>query len=136
MNATVPFTILVVDDSAAQRRFVELLLGAEGYQVDSAQNGAEALEYLRDSTPNAVILDIAMPGIDGLEVCRRIRQYPHLQDLPVIILTAHKEPDMHRRASELRATLLVTKPLLGKGFRQLIADVLEPKTQAAPFAIY
>ena len=65
--------ILVVDDEPAVREAVDRALRLEGYQTELAADGAEALDALADRTPDALVLDVLMPRVDGLEVCRRLR---------------------------------------------------------------
>jgi two-component system, OmpR family, response regulator MprA len=78
--------ILVVDDEAAVRESLERSLRFEGYEVVAASDGAEALERVREDRPDAVVLDVLMPRLDGLETCRRLRAGG--DDLPVLLLTA------------------------------------------------
>jgi two-component system, OmpR family, response regulator MprA len=78
--------ILVVDDEAAVRESLERSLRFEGYEVVVAADGAEALARVRDDRPDAVVLDVLMPRLDGLETCRRLRARG--DDLPVLLLTA------------------------------------------------
>jgi two-component system, OmpR family, response regulator MprA len=78
--------ILVVDDEAAVRESLERSLRFEGYEVVAASDGAEALARVRDDRPDAVVLDVLMPRLDGLEACRRLRARG--DDLPVLLLTA------------------------------------------------
>ncbi len=67
--------ILVVDDDVAVRRLIRANLEARGYEISQAVNGTEALEVLESNVPDLLILDIKMPGLDGVEVCRRIREW-------------------------------------------------------------
>jgi two-component system response regulator MprA len=78
--------ILVVDDDPPIRRMLDRTLAAEGYDVESAADGGEALTAVERSTPDLVVLDVAMPGLDGLAVCRRIRARGLA--IPVLLLTA------------------------------------------------
>ncbi len=78
-------TILVVDDEPHVVRLVQANLQASGYQVLTATDGRVALQAVEDKLPDLVILDLMMPGLDGYEVCRRIREY---SDVPIIVLTA------------------------------------------------
>jgi len=78
--------ILVVDDDAPIRRMLERTLTAEGYAVESAADGGEALAAVERAVPDLVVLDVAMPGLDGLSVCRRLRRAG--LGLPVLLLTA------------------------------------------------
>ena len=80
--------ILVVDNEADIRRFIEVNLRLEGFDVVVAGDGDEALERACDSDPALVLLDVMMPGIDGIEVCRRLRADPRTSHIPVILLTA------------------------------------------------
>jgi len=80
--------VLVVDDDAPSRKMIGFLLREEGYTVLSAGSGPEALALLDKEMPDLVILDVMMPGMDGLEVCRRIRR---IADLPIIFLSAKGE---------------------------------------------
>ena len=78
--------ILVVDDEPSVRSSLQRALSLEGYQVDLAADGAAALDRLAAEPPDAVVLDVSMPGLDGLEVCRRMRQAG--DRTPVLMLTA------------------------------------------------
>jgi CheY-like chemotaxis protein len=82
--------ILMVDDSRLVKDIVRLRLESLGYQVSLASSGEEALEIIHRNPPDLVVLDIRMPGIDGYEVCRRLRQDPDpaVRELPVIALTS------------------------------------------------
>ena len=82
-------TILIAEDDRAAREALERALRFEGYAVLAARDGGEALEYLTSDTPDVVLLDVMMPGIDGLTVCRRLRERG--MDLPVLMLTARHE---------------------------------------------
>lgn len=81
-------TILVVEDSATQRQMIADFLEDSDFQVKIARNGVEALQRLRDSSPDVVLLDVLMPEMNGYEVCRRIKNDPKTQDIPVIMCSA------------------------------------------------
>ena len=80
--------ILVVDDEADVREVVQLNLGREGYEVTTAADGQEGLEMLKGAPFDAAVIDVMMPGMDGLTLCREIRQDPNLRQLPILLLTA------------------------------------------------
>ncbi|HUG86228.1 MAG TPA: response regulator, partial [Euzebya sp.] len=80
--------ILVVDNEVRIRRFVEVNLRLEGFEVIVASDGHEGLQRAFDTDPALVLLDVMMPGIDGIEVCRRLRADPRTSHVPVILLTA------------------------------------------------
>lgn len=81
-------TILVVDDSKLVTDIVKLRLEMYGYEVRLAHSGEEALARIAEAVPDLMVLDLQMPGIDGYEVCRRLRDNPLLDDLRIIMLTS------------------------------------------------
>jgi adenylate cyclase len=109
MTMTEPVTILAVDDQPANLRLLDAALSPRGYRVVRASSGGQALELLPSSGADLVLLDIVMPGIDGYEVCRRIRSAPETAYLPVVMITAsgHQEKT---RAIEAGADDFVSKP--------------------------
>ena len=105
-------TILVIDDDAVYLRMMTIALEREGYRLISANHGDIGLKMLRDQQPDLVVVDIAMPGIDGYDVVRRIRaQEREDRHTPIIILTAHARPLMRADAEDLGVDLFLTKPV-------------------------
>ena len=100
--------ILVVDDDAAVASVLRRGLAYEGYKVDTAVDGADALRLALERPPNLVILDIMMPGMDGLEVCRRLRVAD--RSLPILFLTAKDAPKDQVIGLEIGGDDYVTKP--------------------------
>lgn len=105
------YTILVVDDNEDNRRMLSLRLTRRGYNVEVAQDGYEALAKIENQKFDMVVLDIMMPGMDGLEVLTTIRQTYSLAELPVIMATAKDESDDVVKALKLGANDYVTKPI-------------------------
>jgi two-component system KDP operon response regulator KdpE len=99
--------ILVVDDEERMVRFIRLNLEHDGYVVVDAFTGKQALQRLRDSTPDMILLDVMMPDLDGFEVLQMIRE---ITNVPVIMLTAKSEEDDRVRGLELGADDYITKP--------------------------
>jgi DNA-binding response OmpR family regulator len=99
--------ILVVDDEERMVRFIRLNLEHDGFLVSEALNGKQALERLRDKTPDLILLDVMMPDLDGFEVLKMIRE---INSVPVIMLTAKGEEDDRVRGLELGADDYITKP--------------------------
>jgi adenylate cyclase len=102
-------TVLAVDDQPPNLRLLEAVLSPRGYRVIMASSGEEALELLPSSGADLVLLDIVMPGIDGYEVCRRIRRAPETEFLPVVMITASGNQEK-ARAIEAGADDFVSKP--------------------------
>src|SRR3954471_14385108 len=109
--------ILVVDDEPRMINFIRMNLELEGHEVIEAHNGLEALEAVRTQLPDAVLLDVMMPELDGFETLRMLREF---STVPVIMLTAKGEEDDKVRGLELGADDYVTKPF---GPRELSSRV-------------
>jgi len=110
-------TILLVDDDPVILKFVSANLKIRGFNVVTAENGETALNILEDTTPDLVLLDLLMPRMDGIEVCRRIRNW---SSMPIIILTAVGEPGKMIELLHLGADDYITKPF---GIEELMARV-------------
>ena len=103
--------ILVVDDIPANVKLLEVRLLAEYFEVLTASNGADALEICETGKIDVVLLDIMMPGMDGFEVCRRIKDDPTTHDIPVIFISAKSEVEDETRGLEVGAIDFITKPI-------------------------
>ena len=110
-------TVIIADDDELIRNVVAIYFGNKGYQVISAVSGQDCLELMRGSEPDAVLLDVMMPGMDGWEVCRRIREF---SDAPVILLTACAQDSDREKGMAAGASAYVTKPVLLKHLEALI----------------
>lgn len=103
-------TILAVDDEPTSLKMLTAVLTAEGYQVHSATGGEHALELVAKTLPDLILLDIAMPGIDGLEVCRRLKAHEKTGHIPLIFLSATTETEERVQGFKLGAVDFVAKP--------------------------
>lgn len=103
-------TILIVDDEMAGRATLEGLLLNEGYNLLYATNGFEALEKTDKYQPDLILLDVMMPGMDGFEVCRQIRNNPETAEIPIILITALDAPSAHLQGIEAGADDCISKP--------------------------
>ncbi|HLI26797.1 MAG TPA: response regulator transcription factor [Chloroflexota bacterium] len=117
--------ILVVDDEKHIVQLVKLYLSNEGYQVDVATNGREALDKARQLRPDLIVLDLMLPEISGLEVCRQLRQE---SDVPIIMLTARDEAEDRVAGLELGADDYVTKPFNPRELAARVKAVLRRST--------
>lgn len=109
--------ILIVDDAQQVRRVLRNALSAEGYTIFEAGTGEEALESIRASTPNAILLDVNMPGIGGLETCRELRR---TLDVPILMLTVRNAERDKVLALDAGADDYVVKPF---GMQELLARI-------------
>jgi DNA-binding response OmpR family regulator len=101
--------VLVVDDTPANIKLLDAVLTSQGHTVVAAASGAEALSLVDQETPDLVLLDILMPGMDGYEVCRRLRAQPATANLPIIMITASEMKDKVK-GLEAGADDFLTKP--------------------------
>lgn len=113
--------ILVVDDEERMVRFIRLNLEHDGYFVSEAFNGKQALQRLRDETPDLILLDVMMPDMDGFEVLQLVRE---INSVPVIMLTAKGEENDRVRGLELGADDYITKPFSPRELAGRIKAVL------------
>ncbi|MEO7864811.1 MAG: response regulator [Sphingomicrobium sp.] len=104
--------VLICDDDPLLLDLLTFRLNAKGFRVEVARDGADAWERLKDNRPAAVVLDVMMPVVNGLEILRRVREAPELADLPVIMLTARKQERDIVGALDLGASDFLSKPFI------------------------
>lgn len=102
--------VLIVDDDPVILRLLQVNFRLEDYEVDTASRGDEALAKATRNPPDIVVLDVMMPGIDGWEVCRQMKEDPNLRDVPVIFLSARAQDEDRQRGNALGVVEYVTKP--------------------------
>ena len=101
--------ILVVDDEVKASELLKRFLEAKGYEVITSSSGEDAIEKVRNEKPNAILLDIKMPGMDGTETLKRIRTFD--KEVGIIMVTAIKEEETGKKAIKLGADEYITKPI-------------------------
>ena len=104
-------TILVVDDNPVNIKIEQSILGQQGYRTVSANSGVESIKAISEFDPDLVLLDIHMPEMNGIEVCKALRQGEHIVDIPIIFVTANTEDDILREAFESGGTDYIRKPI-------------------------
>ena len=119
--------ILVVDDQRANAEMMAGILQARGYEVLSAPSGEAALESVRASNPDIVVSDILMPGIDGYELCRRLRAQPETALLPVILVTSVEASDERLRGLEAGADDFLSRPVKWEELFARVRSLLRTK---------
>ncbi len=117
--------ILVVDDVPINLKVVSLTLRAEGYEIQTAEDGVHALEVLRAFRPDLVLADIQMPRMDGLEMTRTIRQDPNLRDLFIVALTAFAAKVNEQEALDAGFDAYLTKPVDVHTLRERVRGYLD-----------
>jgi two-component system response regulator MprA len=118
--------ILVIEDEERIRNFLQRGLTFEGYRVDTAPDGEAGLEIARDNPPDLVLLDLMLPGLDGLEVCRRLRS---VSDVPILMLTARESVEDRVTGLDAGADDYLVKPF---AFDELMARVRALLRRAQP----
>ena len=103
--------LLLVEDNEDNRTIYSTVLRYLGYQVIEAVDGLQAVALARSEHPDLILMDISIPGMDGWEATRVLRQDPATQEIPIIALTAHALPDDRKRATEVGFTSYLAKPI-------------------------
>ena len=120
-----PPLVLLVDDEVAIRTICRVNLEGDGFAVLEAKDGAGALDEVRRQRPSLVLLDVMMPGIDGLDVAERMAADPGTRDIPVVFLSARAAMEDRLRAQELGAVGYLVKPFDPLELAAKVRDVLE-----------
>ena len=103
-------TVLIVDDEYAGRQTLQSVLEGEGYHLEMAENGWQAIEKAKALLPDVILLDVMMPGMTGFEVCQRIRNDPQVAEIPIIILTALDDRESLLNSLKAGADDFISKP--------------------------
>jgi DNA-binding response OmpR family regulator len=103
-----PKTVLTVDDDSAITELLAMLLRTHGYEVITANNGEEAIKFIKEKNPHVVVLDLMMPGMDGWQVCKRVRAF---SNVPIVILSALDDPALIASALDSGADDYLVKPV-------------------------
>ena len=119
--------LLIIEDDSDLVRALELYFSGAGYEIISAEDGREGLQKLYDERPSIVILDIALPKMDGWDVCRRIRE---LSDVPIVMLTARTQEDERVKGLRLGADDYIVKPFSLKELEARLEAVLRRAREA------
>jgi two-component system alkaline phosphatase synthesis response regulator PhoP len=132
--------ILIVDDEEDVLELVRYNLDKNGYRVETATTGEEALNKARAKLPDLIILDLMLPGIDGLEVCKKLKNDPKTQNIPIIMLTAKGEEGDIVTGLEVGADDYITKPFSPKVLvarvRRILHRTIARDLEKAPVKIH
>lgn len=124
--------ILIVDDEKNIRELISYNLKKEGYKILIADNGIDALKLVKEERPDLVLLDLMLPGMNGLDVCKEIRKNPNISSTPIIIISAKSEEFDKVLGLELGADDYITKPF---SIRELAARVKVILRRTAPYFV-
>jgi DNA-binding response OmpR family regulator len=120
-------TVMIADDDELIRKVIAIYFGGKGYRVIAVASGQECLAQMRLSEPDAVLLDVTMPAMEGWEVCRRIREF---STVPVIMLTARAQESDKDRGVAVGASAYVTKPVSLKELEARMRALVQPPAPA------
>lgn len=131
-----PPLVLVVEDDPETRQFYTAALAGEGFVVDQAHNGHQALEKALAQPPDLVLMDIAVPGIDGIELCKRLRAEAQTRHVPILAVTGYEDRQYPDRALLAGANNVLIKPcdpeLLVAETKRLLAASSAPVGMSVP----
>jgi two-component system, cell cycle response regulator DivK len=117
--------ILVVEDNPLNLELMRDILVAEGYEVLEANDGAAGVEIAVLEHPDLILMDLQLPGMDGLEATRRLREHPAFATMPIIAVTAHAMRGDDERAMAAGCTGFITKPIRVREFASAVAGFLK-----------
>lgn len=132
MSETIIAPVLIVDDNNDNLVLISLALQDFGYRVVTARDGEEAIQIAMMAKPQLILMDIAMPKMDGLDATRRIRNDPAFQEVPIIALTAFGTDGFRRAAAEAGFDGYLTKPIEFERLRSLMNALLSGKKPHTP----
>ena len=124
--------ILVIEDDPATLRLMDYTLRHEGYQVLKASNGLEGMRKVQDEEPDLIILDVMLPGMDGFEICHRLRSEPDTAQLPILMLSAKAQTTDKDTGLKVGANDYLAKPADPSEIVRRVGSLLAQKKHAAP----
>ena len=119
-----PEKVLIVEDDPRNMKVAVMALRSHGYIILQAEDGEEALKIAEKEQPNIILMDIRLPGIDGLEVTRRLKKNPSLSSIPIVAVTAHAMKGDEEQALASGCEAYVTKPIDTRQLPELVAGIM------------
>ncbi len=116
--------ILLVEDNPVNLRLAEFLLRSQGYQVRSATTAQEAFDTIKAERPDLILMDVQLPGMDGLEATKKLKEDPTTRDIPVVAVTSYAMKGDREKALAAGCSGYITKPIDKDTFVQEVATVL------------
>ena len=116
--------ILVIEDDRSSLKLLTHALGHEGYEVLAASDGLTGLKTVQNEHPDLIILDVMLPGLDGYEICRRLRKQPETATVPIIFLSARADQGDMNEGLRMGANAYLTKPVLPSSILAKVESLL------------
>lgn len=126
--------VLIVDDNQDAIHILSAVLKRGGYLVSIAKNGAEAVDQVRQERPALILLDVMMPKMDGFEVCKEIKGSAETSSIPILMITARKDPESRKRGLEVGASEYLVKPIHPAEVLRKVQEYLEDDPSSPPSA--
>jgi CheY-like chemotaxis protein len=124
-------TVLVVEDNPVNRKLARNVLRSRGYRVLEADTGEEGIEIARNERPHLILMDLELPGLNGIEATRRLKSDPQTREIPVVALSSFAQGTDEARAREAGCAGYIAKPIRLSRFPQQVGSYLAPKEGAA-----
>jgi len=118
-------TVLIIEDNQQNMYLLHFLLQQNGYRVLTAEDGMQGIRSALTESPDLILLDIQLPGLDGYEVARRLRAYPQLEKTPLIAVTSYVLPEDRDKAAALGMSGYIEKPINPETFLQQIRRIIQ-----------
>lgn len=125
-------SILIVDDNPDNVDLAKIVLEAEGWQVRAAEHAQQALEVLKTYHPKLILMDVQLPGMDGLELTRRLRAAPAFDDVSIVALTAYAMKRDEENARSAGCDGYISKPIDTRTFANMVREYLESFRNTPP----
>lgn len=121
--------ILILEDDESIQKMLEMLLKGEGYKTIAMESVLQAFEHIRKGTIDLILMDIGLPGLDGISFTQKIRKYPQLRDIPIIVITGQPKEFLEGHALRSGCDAYLEKPVNTKKLLKLIAKFGSAKTK-------
>lgn len=125
------YKVLVIDDDRSARTLLDIMLKRKGFIPSLAEDAEEALILLNQDAPDLIILDYMLPGMNGIELCKTIRQRPDTENIPILMLSARGDMAIIEEAKEAGATDYLSKPLLIHEVTKKLTGIIEQTTDTS-----
>jgi len=125
-------SILIVDDNIDNLDLAQIVLESEGYEVQVAEDATQAIDRLSSYRPNLILMDLQLPGMDGLELTRQLRKDPSMNDVPIVALSAYAMKGDQEKARAAGCSGYITKPINTRTFPGVVRGYLDARPGTPP----